>query len=62
MWLDAVVLTDGTVGSICVSKPLDRDLDLQAIAAARRWRFNPATRDGVKVPVLVTIELTFTLK
>lgn len=62
VWLDAVVLTDGTVGSICVSKPLDRDLDLQAIAAARKWRFKPATRDGVKVPVLVTIELTFTLK
>ena len=62
VWLEVVVLIEGTVGSICVSKPLDPDLDLQAIAAALKWRFKPATLDGVKVPVVAAVELAFTLK
>jgi TonB family protein len=37
-------------------------LDQEAIKAARQWRFAPGTRLGEPVPVLVTIELTFTLR
>jgi hypothetical protein len=32
------------------------------VNAARRWRFFPGTRLGEPVSVLVTIELTFTLR
>ena len=60
--LEAVVLQDGRVGPVCVVKTLDPDLDLQAVAAAKAWRFRPAAQNGHPVPVLVTIELTFTLK
>ena len=37
-------------------------LDDQALKAANKWRFLPGRRLGETVPVLVTIELTFTLR
>ena len=62
--LQAVVLPDGTVGDVQVTKSLDRTygLDDEAIKAAKQWRFEPGTREGAPVPVLVAIEMTFTLK
>jgi TonB family protein len=62
--LECVVQTDGGVGNCSVQKSLDSNfgLDQEAIKAARQWRFRPGTRFGEPVPVLVTIELTFTLR
>ena len=62
--LECVVLPDGTVGKVDVVKSLDPTfgLDQEAIKAARQWRFAPGTRFGEPVAVLVTIELTFTLR
>ena len=62
--LECVVRPDGSVGDIQLIRSLDPTfgLDQQAIAAARKWRFVPGTRLGEPVPVLVTIELTFTLR
>jgi protein TonB len=62
--LQCVVRPDGTVGDVQVVRSLDPTfgLDQQAVNAARRWRFFPGTRLGEPVPVLVTIELTFTLR
>ena len=61
--LEAVVLTDGTVGEIRVKRSLDRrfGLDDEALAAVKKWRFAPGTgtKDGVAVPVLVEIEMSF---
>ena len=37
-------------------------LDEEALKAAKQWRFAPGTRFGQAVAVLVTIELTFTLR
>ena len=64
VWLEVVVLPDGTVGDIEVTKSLDRvfGLDEQAIAAARNWRFAPGTRFGEPVAVLVGLELFFNLR
>jgi TonB family protein len=62
VWVEATVLADGTVGRTRITKPLDPDLDVMARAAARRWRFRPGTANGVAVPVIVTIELTFKLE
>jgi outer membrane biosynthesis protein TonB len=33
----------------------------QAVKAAKAWQFLPGTRNGEPVPVLVSIEMTFTL-
>ena len=62
--LEAVVLPDGTVGPVEVVRSLDSTfgLDQEAIKAAKQWRFRPGTRFGEPVAVLVTIELTFTLR
>ena len=62
--IEAVVLPDGTVGQVQVVRSLDTvfGLDQEAIKAAKQWRFAPGTRMGQPVPVLVTIELTFTLR
>ena len=64
VWLEVVVLPDGSVGDVRVDRSLDRDfgLDDEAVKAAKQWRFIPGTRFGEPVAVLVTIELTFTLR
>ena len=60
--VDAVVLADGTVGDVTISRSLDAELDEEAIKATKQWRFSPGTKDGEPVNVRVSIELTFTLK
>lgn len=62
--LECVILPDGSVGRVEVVRSLDPTfgLDQEAIKAARQWRFVPGTRFGEPVAVLVTIELTFTLR
>jgi protein TonB len=64
VWLQCVVLPDGSVGNVQVTKSLDSTfgLDQEAIKAAKQWRFRPGMRQGEPVPVLITIELTFTLR
>ena len=64
VWLECVVMADGSVGRVEVVKSLDGNfgLDQEAIKAARQWRFAPGTRFGEPVAVLVTIALTFTLR
>jgi hypothetical protein len=37
-------------------------LDQEALRTVKQWRFRPGTRLGQAVPVLVVIELAFTLR
>jgi TonB family protein len=61
--LECVVETTGVCGDLRVTKSLDPEgLDLQALRAARAWRFRPGTREGQPVPVAVTVEMQFTLR
>ncbi len=62
--LECVVRPDGSVGDVQILRSLDGvfGLDQEAIKAAKQWRFAPGTRLGEPVPVLVTIELQFTLR
>jgi TonB family protein len=62
--LDCVVTAEGTVGECQIVRSLDSSfgLDQKAVEAAKQWRFVPGKRMGQPVPVLVTIELTFTLR
>jgi protein TonB len=64
VWLECVVKPDGSVGDVKVIRSLDSTfgLDLEAIKAARQWRFRPGMRLGEPVPVLVIIQLDFTLR
>jgi protein TonB len=64
--MEAVVLPDGTVdpNRIKITRSLDSTfgLDQQAVIAVKQWRFRPGTYKGQPVPVLVNVELTFTLR
>jgi len=64
VWLECIVLPDGSVGDIRVTRSLDQrfGLDEEAIKAARQWRFRPGLRLGEPVSVMVTIELSFNLR
>ena len=64
VWLECIVMPDGSVGNVKVTKSLDPvfGLDEQAVIAARKWKFKPGMRQGQPVPVIITIELTFTLR
>jgi TonB family protein len=62
--LEALVLSNGTVGEVRVARSLDAvfGLDKEAVKAVRAWTFAPATRGGVAIPMWVSVELTFTLR
>jgi protein TonB len=62
--VECVVLPDGTVGDARIVRSLDRrfGLDDEALAAAKKWRFRPGTLNGRPVPVVVTIELMFSVR
>lgn len=59
--LEAVILADGTVGDIRVVRSLDSTdgLDDAAVAAARQWVFQPARLNGVPVPIVVALQVSF---
>ena len=62
--LNCVVRPDGKCSDIRVMKSLDMvfGLDQQAVASAREWLFRPGMRMGQPVPVLVTLEIGFTIR
>jgi protein TonB len=61
--LEIIVLENGTVGDVRVTKSLDRSygLDEAAKEAARRWLFKPGVRNGVPVATRVGLVLEFRL-
>jgi protein TonB len=62
--LNCVVRPDGRCSDIRITRSLDMvfGLDRQAVASAREWRFQPGTRMGEPVSVLVTLEIGFTIR
>jgi protein TonB len=60
--LEIVVKTDGTVGEVRIVRSLDRvfGLDDAAVKSLKDYRFTPGTKDSVPVPVLVSMEVSFT--
>lgn len=59
LWM--VVGADGLPRDIKVIRSLDVGLDQKAMEAVRKWRFEPATRDGVPVAVQINVEVDFRL-
>ena len=64
VWVECVVRPDGSVGDAHVIRSLDSTfgLDLEAMKAARAWKFRPGMRQGEPVSVVVIIQLDFTLR
>lgn len=59
-----VVQPSGVCTDIKVTRSLDAafGLDREAVKAAARWRFRPGTKAGRAVPILVTIEIGFSIR
>jgi TonB family protein len=59
LWL--IVDANGLPQNIKVQRALGMGLDEEAIKAVKRWRFQPATKDGQPVPVMINVEVNFRL-
>lgn len=59
--LSLVVDTQGTPRNIKVNQSAGKDLDDSALSAVGRWRFKPATCDGVPMPFEINVRLEFRL-
>jgi TonB family protein len=59
LWL--IVDTNGLPQSIRVQRSLGMGLDEEAVKAVKRWRFEPAKREGQPVPVMINVEVNFRL-
>lgn len=62
--LEGVVMSDGTVGDVRVTRSLDSifGLDQEAMKAAKQFRFVPGMRFGEPVAVMVSFEIEFALR
>ena len=62
--MEAIVMPDGSVGDVRVTRSLDQQfgLDKEAVKTVKQWRFRPGLRLGQPVPVLIEIEMSFTLR
>src|SRR5436190_1392929 len=61
--LECVVMPDGSVGDVRVVRSLDsvHGLDDESVKTLKQWRFKPGMKDGTAVPVLVKVEISYTL-
>jgi len=59
LWI--VVDTQGNVRNVRIAKPLGMGLDEEAVKTVSTWKFKPALRQGVPVPVQVQVEVSFRL-
>jgi TonB family protein len=62
--MEAVITSDGTVGEVKVLQAIDSKSGLteEAVKALKKWRFKPGRKDGVAVPVLVVVEMSFAVR
>ena len=59
---EALITTTGCVVDAVVTRRVARDLDVSALAAIGQWRYEPALLNGVPVPVVMTVTVSFTLQ
>ena len=57
--LHAVILADGTVGTVHVLRSIDDRLDQFASDAIAKWQFEPAMKNGAPVAVEATFWIPF---
>ncbi|HYE26377.1 MAG TPA: energy transducer TonB [Clostridia bacterium] len=59
LWL--IVGPDGNPRDVKIARSLGMGLDQKAIEAVRRWKFEPAMKDGKPVAVQINVEVNFRL-
>jgi TonB family protein len=59
--LRVIVGADGNPRDIRVQRTLGHGLDEKAIEAVKKWKFEPAQKDGQPVAVQINVEVSFRL-
>lgn len=59
--MECVVLPEGRVGDLKITKSLEPTLDREAAHTVWKWLFEPGMVDGKPVPVQVEVEVPFAL-
>jgi protein TonB len=60
VYIEAVVMTDGTVADPKLIRGLpDEELNQRALDAILKWTFKPGMKDGEAVPVIALFTVTF---
>ena len=60
--MQAVVEADGRVGNVRVTRAVDPDLDVEAMRVLKLWQFRPGTFMGEPAAIVVTTDITFTIR
>ena len=60
--MEAVVELDGKVRRYRVTRSLEQSLDMASTEALQKWEFTPGTFQGTPIPVVVFVEMTFSLR
>ena len=53
--IDVIINEHGTVDNVVVTRSVNAAYDAAVVAAARAWRYRPATRDGVPIRSVKTV-------
>jgi len=59
--LSVVVASNGDVEQVKIVRSVSPDVDQKAVQTASTWKFKPARKVGLPVPVLINIEINFHL-
>jgi protein TonB len=59
--VELIVGSDGKPRNIRIVRSLGFGLDEKAIEAVKQWKFEPAMKDGIPVPVQINTEISFRL-
>lgn len=60
--LEGVIQIDESIDSIRVTRSIDERLDQEAVKSLGQWRFKPGQKDGQAVRVLISVEMSFTVR
>jgi TonB family protein len=58
---ESSITTTGCVVDAFITRRVHPALDVSALVAIGEWRYEPATLDGVAVPVIMTVTVNFSL-
>src|SRR5262245_8260545 len=55
------ITSAGIVENVVVLQKMGKGMDESAVRAIKQWKFNPATKDGRPVAVMITVEMNFSI-
>jgi TonB family protein len=59
---ESLITTSGCVVDAVVTRRVNAELDVSALAAIAEWRYEPAVIDGSTTPVIMTVTVNFALQ